>query len=71
LNYEKFKIKLKEINVTNKDFAEILGIDKTTPSAYWKKKNEVPKHVEVILELLKNLSLEKRLVYIHEKSKEI
>ena len=65
MNYEKFKIKLKEINITNKDFAEILGIDKTTPSAYWKKKNEVPQYIEVLIEALESMEVKDRLFFIH------
>ncbi len=43
MNYQEFKKKLKECNLTIKEFANFTGINNTTISTTWKSKNEVPK----------------------------
>ena len=50
MNYEKFKKKLKECNLTIKEFANICGLNEKSISGNWKKANETPKWVDAFLE---------------------
>ena len=68
MDYNSYRDTLKELDITGSQLIKIIDGHQNN-QGYWKKKDKVPKHVEVILELLKKLSLEKRLVYIHEKQK--
>jgi hypothetical protein len=66
LNYDTFRDRLKNIKLSNKDLTTILQIDKSTPSAYWKKKDEVPTYIEVLIEALEFMSVKDRLYFIHD-----
>jgi hypothetical protein len=66
LNYNTFRDRLKNIKLSNKDLTTILQIDKSTPSAYWKKKDEVPTYIEVLIEALEFMSVKDRLYFIHD-----
>ena len=50
MNYQKFKNKLKECNLTIKEFATITGLNPDSISANWKKANETPKWAETWLD---------------------
>ena len=50
MNYEEFKNKLKECNLSIKEFAKMTGLNNTTISTTWKSKNEVPKWAETWLD---------------------
>jgi hypothetical protein len=69
MNYNEFKKKLKTIRLSGKDLTAILEIDKTTPSAYWKKRDEVPIYISILLELLEKLPEDDRILFIHHKLK--
>jgi hypothetical protein len=65
LDYNTFRDRLKNIKLSNKDLTLILKIDKSTPSAYWKKKDEVPTYIEVFIEALETMNPKDRLFFIH------
>ncbi len=65
MNYNTFRDKLKEIKLSNRDLALMLNIDKSTPSAYWKKKDEVPTYIEVLINALETMDIKDRLFFIH------
>ena len=50
MNYQEFKKKLKECNLTIKEFANICGLNEKSISGNWKKANETPKWVDAFLE---------------------
>ena len=50
MNYEEFKKKLKECNLSIKEFAKMTGLNNTTISTTWKSKDEVPKWAETWLD---------------------
>jgi len=50
MDYQSFKIKLKECNLTIKQFAEMCELNPNSISITWKSKNETPKWVDVLLD---------------------
>jgi hypothetical protein len=70
LEYLTYKKKLKNIGINSNIFTKLLSIGKTTPSTHWKTKNEVPKSIEFILDLLEELPEENRVLFLHRKLKE-
>jgi hypothetical protein len=64
MDYGLYRKNLEELNLQGSQLLQLIGSHRNNQN-YWKKKDEVPKHIEVILELLKELPLEKRLVYLH------
>jgi hypothetical protein len=61
---------MKDLNISSAKFSQIVGISENTPSAVWKKKNEIPNIVSIVLELLNRLPESDRVLFIHEKLKE-
>jgi len=43
MDYQSFKNKLKEYNLTIKEFANLTGLNEKSISANWKKDNSIPK----------------------------
>ena len=70
MNYESYKKFIKELRVNSKSFAIFLDVHQNTPTTNWKPKNKIPNHIELVLELLKELPIEKRLMFIHNKLEE-
>jgi len=70
MNYIDYKKDLKYLEISSLKFSKIVGISDSTPSSAWRRKNEVPKMARVVLELLKELPIEKRLMFIHNKLEE-
>jgi hypothetical protein len=70
MDYLTYKEKLKNININNISLSRIVDFHKDTPSSLWKKKNEVPKTISIILELLEKLPEDERVLFIHHKLKE-
>ncbi|EJF06110.1 hypothetical protein ThvES_00018290 [Thiovulum sp. ES] len=70
MNYSTYKDKLKLININGVTFSKILDFHKDTPSSLWKKKNEIPKTISVVLELLEKMPEDERVLFIHHKLKE-
>jgi len=68
MNYIDYKKDLKYLEISSLKFSKIVGISDSTPSSAWRRKNEVPKMARVVLELLKELPIEKRLLFMHNKS---
>jgi hypothetical protein len=64
MNYELYRDTLKDLNLNGSEFLSLIDSHRNNQN-YWKKNNKVPKHIEIILELLKELPLDKRLVYLH------
>ena len=54
IEYIEFKKKLKQLNITQKKFAEIIEYDDSTIRK-WSKKGKVPKFVEILLEYFEEL----------------
>jgi hypothetical protein len=50
MDYQEFKNKLKECNLTIKEFANITGLNEKSISGNWKKAGETPKWVDAFLE---------------------
>ena len=50
MDYQEFKKRLKECNLTIKEFANICGLNEKSISSKWKSKNETPKWVDAFLE---------------------
>ena len=50
MDYQSFKTKLKECNLTIKQFSEMCGLHPKTISNNWTSKNETPKWVDVLLD---------------------
>ena len=50
MNYQEFKKKLKECNLTIKEFANICGLNPNSVSTTWKTNNETPKWVDAFLD---------------------
>jgi len=71
MEYIEYKKAIKSLNLSSLNFSKIVGISESTPSSAWKRKNEVPQMAEVVLELLEELPVEKRLLFIHSKLKEV
>jgi len=70
LNYINYRKNLKYLDLSSVKFSKIVGLAENTPSSVWRRKNEVPEIVQVVLELLKELPIEKRLMFIHNKLEE-
>ena len=51
MTYEEFEKKLKELEITKYKFANFLEINHTTITK-WKKKDNIPKYAEILLEYL-------------------
>jgi hypothetical protein len=64
MDYNLYRQNLKELNLQGSQLMRLVDSHRNNQN-YWKKNNKVPKHIEVILELLKELPLDKRLVYLH------
>ena len=59
MDYQTFKKRLKECNLTIKEFAEICGVNPNSISTTWKKSNTIPKWAEALIEcLVDNKALE-------------
>ena len=56
--------------MTGATFTTLLDIHKNTPTTNWKPKDRIPPNIEIVLELLEELPLEKRLLFIHNKLEE-
>ena len=52
MDYQTFKNKLKECNLTIKEFAEICGVNPANISGNWKKSDTIPKWAEALIECL-------------------
>jgi len=70
VRYINYKKAIKQFHISSIDFAKIIGVSEGTPSSNWKRKDNVPQTIEIILELLKELPIEKRLMFIHNKLEE-
>jgi hypothetical protein len=64
MNYDSYRENLKELNLQGSQLIKLIDGHRNNQT-YWKKQDRVPKHIEVIIELLKELPLDKRLVYLH------
>jgi len=53
MDYESFKNRLKECNLSIKEFAHLTGLNEKSISANWKKENKIPKWAVSWLELYK------------------
>ena len=53
-SFEKLNKKLKVLKITQKEFADYLGISNTTISK-WKLKNKVPKYAFIIIECIEDI----------------
>ena len=70
MKYIDYKKHIKHLNLSSLKFAKIIGVSEKTPSSAWKPKDDVPEVIEIVLELLKELPIEKRLMFIHNKLEE-
>jgi transcriptional regulator with XRE-family HTH domain len=50
MTFNEFKQRLKECNLTIKEFAEICGLNPNSISTTWKSKNETPRWVDTWLD---------------------
>jgi len=71
MDYETYKKRLKSLDLTNSKFTDLIGVGSSTPSTNWRAKGEIPKTVGFIIELLEELPVEKRLILVHHKLKEV
>jgi hypothetical protein len=70
LNYEEYKNKLKDLRISSLEFMNILEMNEKTPATNWRRKNQVPKFVEVLFDSLNRLPESDRVLFVHEKLKE-
>ena len=70
MDYINYKKNLKRLNLTSSNLMKLIDGNLYTPSSNWKPKNEVPKTIEIILELLNRLPENDRVLFIYEKLKE-
>jgi len=54
ITYQEFKNKLRELEITQKKFAEIIGYDSSSIRK-WAKKDNIPKFAEIILKYIECL----------------
>ena len=64
-SFEELNIKLKKINLTQKEFAEILGISKTTISK-WKTKNKAPKYAFIVIDYLEDIYIKNKKLSLYK-----
>jgi hypothetical protein len=69
MSYEEFKNKLKLMRMSITDFANMMEMRHSSISGKWSKK--VPVYAIYIIELLEKLSEQDRVLFIHEKLKEV
>jgi len=70
MDYNRYKEKLKELDINSVTLSRIVDFHKDTPSSLWKRKDEVPKSVAIIIELLAKLPEDERVLFIHHKLKD-
>ena len=70
MNYNNYREKLKELKINSVKLSQIVDFHKDTPSSLWKKRDEIPKSISIVLELLEKLPEDERVLFIHHKLKE-
>jgi len=69
MNYKEYQSKLKELDLSSKQFSQLVGVVETTPPAVWKRKDSLPIVIERFLEVLEKLPEDERVLFIHHKLK--
>jgi len=69
MDYNKYREQLKKLNINGITLSKIVDFHKDTPSSLWKKRNEVPNSIAIILELLEKLPEDERVLFIYHKLK--
>ncbi len=69
MTYQEYENKIKTLNLSSSKLAKIMGMARTTPSAVWKRKNEIPIPIERFLEIFERLEEDERVLFIHNKLK--
>jgi len=67
LTYQDYEIKIKKLNLSSGKLTKIMGMARTTPSAVWKKKGDIPIPIERFLEVLEKLTEDERILFVHHK----
>jgi hypothetical protein len=71
LNYTEYKDNLKKLNISSLELMKILEMNEKTPATNWRRKNEIPKVIELFLETLWRLPEDDRVLFLHHKLKAI
>jgi len=70
VDYNLYKENLKSLNLKGSKLIKLIDGHRNNQT-YWKRQNKVLKYIEIILKLLQDIPLEKRLVYLYGELKEV
>ena len=70
MDYIKFKLALRKIKISLRDFSTLIGVVHSTNLSKWKSSG-VPIYASNFIELLEQLSLEQRAVFIARKLEKV